>query len=86
MAREPGQIRLGQLVRDAEPNLGLVECFNRETNTCPIIGVCELKPVLREALEAFLATLNRYTLEDLLARGAGEKLRTVFATIAAARA
>jgi len=85
LAREPRLIQLGQLVRDAEPNLQLVECFNRETNTCPIVGVCELKGVLREALDSFLATLNRYTLEDLLARGADRKLTTIFAAAAAAR-
>jgi len=78
-------IRLGDLVRDAEPNLQLVECFNRETNTCPIVRVCELKPVLQEAMGSFLATLNRYTLQDLLARGAGPKLHAIFATINNAR-
>jgi len=82
LAREPRLIRLGQLVRDAEPNLQLVECFNRETNTCPIAGVCELKGVLREALDSFLATLNRHTLHDLLARGADRKLTTIFAAAA----
>jgi Rrf2 family nitric oxide-sensitive transcriptional repressor len=78
LAAEPRAIRLGDVVRHAEVNLGLVECFDRETNTCPIAGVCELKPVLREALDSFLATLNRYTLADLLARGAGRKLATIF--------
>src|SRR5918998_6520476 len=35
MAREPRQIRLGDLIRSAEPSLRLVECFDRKTNTCP---------------------------------------------------
>jgi Rrf2 family nitric oxide-sensitive transcriptional repressor len=85
LAREPQMIRLGDLVRDAEPNLQLVECFNRETNTCPIVRVCELKSVLHEAMDSFIATLNRYTLQDLLARGAGQKLTAIFATINNAR-
>jgi Rrf2 family transcriptional regulator, nitric oxide-sensitive transcriptional repressor len=84
LAREPRQIRLGELVRDAEPNLRLVECFERETNTCPIIAVCELKPVLREAMDSFFATLNRYTLEDLLHRP--QRLTTIFAGFSNAQA
>jgi len=78
---EPRLIRLGEVVRRAEANLELVECFNRQTNTCPIAPVCELKPVLREALDAFLAALDRYTLADLLARGADQKLAGIFSLV-----
>ena len=85
LAREPQTIRLGDLVRDAEPNLQLVECFNRETNTCPIVRACELKHVLHQAMDSFLATLNRYTLQDLLANGAGPKLTAIFAVLNNAR-
>ncbi|MDX1982571.1 MAG: Rrf2 family transcriptional regulator [Bryobacteraceae bacterium] len=66
LARDPGEIRLGEVVRQAEPNLRLVECFDEETNTCPIIAVCGLKAYLREALRAFLLELDRHTLADLL--------------------
>jgi Rrf2 family nitric oxide-sensitive transcriptional repressor len=66
LAKDPSTIRLGEVVRDAEPNLHLVECFDLETNTCPIIGVCGLKSHLQHALEAFLADLNQKTLADLL--------------------
>lgn len=31
-------------------NFRIVECFDAETNTCPIIPVCKLKGVLGEAL------------------------------------
>ena len=53
-------------MRNAETNLKVVECFDMRTNTCPIVPVCQLKPVLSEALDAFLAVLDRYTLADLL--------------------
>ena len=49
LARDASAIRLGDVVRDAEPNLHLVECFDRSTNTCPIIGVCDLKSYLGAA-------------------------------------
>jgi Rrf2 family nitric oxide-sensitive transcriptional repressor len=66
LARSANQIKLGDVVRIAETNLRVVECFDEATNTCPIVPVCQLKPVLSEALNAFLAVLDRYTLADLL--------------------
>ncbi|MFP2898938.1 RrF2 family transcriptional regulator [Corallococcus sp. 4LFB] len=68
LAKAPGDIRLGRVVRAAEPDFHLVECFDRERNTCPIAPACGLKGVLAEARDAFLATLDRYSLEDLLRR------------------
>ena len=79
LARDARHIRLGDVVRDAETNLKLVECFDASTNTCPILSVCELKPVLAEALGAFLSVLDRYTLEDLLAGRHRTRLMKVFA-------
>lgn len=61
----PADISLGGLVRDTEPDLGLVECF-RDGDTCTITSACRLRPILGEALAAFLAVLDRYTLADLL--------------------
>jgi Rrf2 family transcriptional regulator, nitric oxide-sensitive transcriptional repressor len=61
----PEDINIGALVRDTEQDLELVECFG-STNTCVITPVCQLKHVLAEALEAFFATLDQYTLADLL--------------------
>lgn len=61
----PEDINVGVLVRETEQDLNLVECFS-EHNQCRITPVCELKHVLAEALQAFLATLDRYTLADLV--------------------
>jgi Rrf2 family nitric oxide-sensitive transcriptional repressor len=80
LAQEPAEIRLGDVVRNAEPNLRLVECFDPATNTCPITAVCSLKHMLNEALAAFIASLNRHTLADILKEGRGQKLANVFAT------
>ncbi len=78
LARDPATIRLGDVVRQAEPNLRLVECFDHQTNTCPITSVCSLKGYLKEALNAFIASLNEHTLADLLASGRQSKLEAVF--------
>jgi Rrf2 family nitric oxide-sensitive transcriptional repressor len=66
LARDPQTIRLGDVIRKAETNLQVVECFDKETNTCPIISVCQLKPVLNLALNAFLSVMDEYTLADML--------------------
>lgn len=75
---DPHQIRLGNVVRHAEVNLRLVECFDKETNTCPIISVCGLKAHLSSALSVFLAELDKHTLAELLTPGRREKLANVF--------
>jgi len=66
LARAPGQINIGAVVRQSEDSVGFVECFDGETSDCRIAPACSLKPVLAEALESFFATLDRYTLADLL--------------------
>jgi Rrf2 family transcriptional regulator, nitric oxide-sensitive transcriptional repressor len=65
LRRAPEDISLGRLVRDTERDLSLVECFG-DDNTCVITPACRLKPILAEALEAFLGVLDRYTLADML--------------------
>lgn len=74
LSRQPGEIRLGQVIRDAEPNLRLVECFDSATNTCPIARACSLKNMLADALQAFLTRLDDYTLADILKSGADREL------------
>jgi Rrf2 family nitric oxide-sensitive transcriptional repressor len=66
LARPAEGIRIGALVRETEGQTALVECFNATTNTCPINGSCRLKGLLAEAMTAFFASLDRYTLRDLV--------------------
>ncbi|WP_298951239.1 Rrf2 family transcriptional regulator [uncultured Methylobacterium sp.] len=72
LAREPGTIVVGEVVRRTEDDLALVECF--AGGACAITPSCRLRGALGEALAAFLAVLDRYTLADLLA-GGGETAR-----------
>lgn len=78
LAREAHRIRLGDVLRSAETNLRVVECFDEATNTCPIIAICALKPILGEALSAFVGVLDRYTLADLLAGRRASSLAKAF--------
>jgi Rrf2 family transcriptional regulator, nitric oxide-sensitive transcriptional repressor len=65
LARRPEKIGLGDVVRATEPDFALVECFSAD-NACLITPRCRLKGVLKEALVAFVGTLDRYTLADLV--------------------
>lgn len=66
LAVEPAAITVGEVVRVCEPNFDLVECFDRDHNTCPIVPACELVKALAAAREAFLASLDGVRLADLL--------------------
>ena len=63
LEREAASVRLGDLVRDFETTLDVVDC---KKLTCPITGSCDLKPIMQRAQEAFLAVIDEYTLKDLL--------------------
>jgi Rrf2 family transcriptional regulator, nitric oxide-sensitive transcriptional repressor len=65
LARPPSEIVVGEVVRRTEADFDLVEC-----GTCVIAPVCRLTGALSQALEAFMAVLDGYTIADLLtARG-----------------
>lgn len=66
LCRPAADIGIGQVVRDMESDLVLVECFG-PGNRCVITPECTLKNVLADALGSFLAVLDRYTLADLVA-------------------
>lgn len=65
LARPAEEINVANVVRDMEDDLNLVECFCKG-GKCIIKPVCELKSILSQALNAYLETLEDYTLSDLL--------------------
>ena len=68
LAQDPSTIDLGKVVRDVEPELGVVVCLREGASQPCVIGpACKLRSVLHEATEQFLATLSRYSLADVLA-------------------
>ena len=66
LARPPRLIRIGDVVRDMETGFEWAECFRPGDVTCRLLPSCALKPALAEAGRAFLSSLNRRTLADLL--------------------
>jgi Rrf2 family nitric oxide-sensitive transcriptional repressor len=65
LARAPEEINVGAVVRATEPDFALVECF-ATGNQCIVTRRCRLPNVLNEALNAFIATLDKYTLADII--------------------
>lgn len=67
LARAPDKIGVGALVRATEAEFSLAECMQSQGDTCCAISpACRLKGMLHEALAAFLAVLDKYTLADIV--------------------
>ena len=69
---QPGQVNLGAVVRLLENSLDVID---RNQPPCRISPVCRLRGILSEATAAFLATLDGYTLADLVATNGPELVR-----------
>ena len=61
----PSEINLGELVRAMESDFHIAECF-AQSGACRIAPSCRLRGILHDALKAFLATLDAYSLADIL--------------------
>jgi Rrf2 family nitric oxide-sensitive transcriptional repressor len=66
LAKDPAKINVGTLVREIEDDLALVECFQDRDCLCVIEPACVLRKAFHQALDAFLTTLDGYTIADLL--------------------
>ena len=66
LSRAPRMINLGEVVRQMEERFDIVECFNEKHQDCPVFPICTLRSVLVDAHRNFMATLDRYTLQDVL--------------------
>src|SRR5690606_26012858 len=60
LAKAPEAIVIGDVIRVTEPDFALVECF-ASGNQCIVTGCCKMPAILNEALNSFIATLDRYT-------------------------
>ena len=67
LARDPGDISIGSVVRATEDQFLLAECFRQDQVDCPLVDACKLQSIWSEALEAFLTVLDNKTLADLVA-------------------
>lgn len=65
LSMAPEQINLGQVIRLTEGESKTTECIGLKADHCAIAKVCELKDVLRQAVDAFYKVLDQYTLADV---------------------
>lgn len=66
LAMPPELVEVGKVVRETEGASVVAECFAEHGGQCAISGICRLQGVLGEAVAAFYAVLDRYTLADLV--------------------
>lgn len=66
LAIAPAEISIGQVVRELEPELGVVSCLRDNDRPCTIYPACKLRRLFVEATEQFIATLSAYRLSDVL--------------------
>ncbi|TVO90858.1 Rrf2 family transcriptional regulator [Shewanella algae] len=59
----PEKINVGELVRALENSLAPIDCSKPY---CRLTPACQLKGVLAQAVNAYLAVLDRYTLADIV--------------------
>ena len=59
------EITIGAVIRKTKDSLDLVQCFNSETNSCPLITGCELNQLLTRAMTAFMTEMDRVTIADI---------------------
>lgn len=65
LAKAPADISIGRVVRDTEGGAQPAECFQGDGGKCLITTCCHLRGALGEAVRAFYAALDRYTLADI---------------------
>lgn len=66
LGKPAAEINLFDVVRVTEENFAMAECFENDATECPLVDSCALNSALREALNAFFAVLERYSIADLV--------------------
>ncbi|MEO6829164.1 MAG: Rrf2 family transcriptional regulator [Acidobacteriaceae bacterium] len=64
LAKAASKLKIGEVLRTTEEWMA-VECFDTARTQCPIQNGCGLRPVLKEALNAYFDVLDRYSLADV---------------------
>ncbi|NBN64493.1 Rrf2 family transcriptional regulator [Microvirga tunisiensis] len=66
LRKDPAEIRLGAVVREMEPDLGVVACLQDGPADCVFLPRCALKSAMARATNAFIDSLDSNTLADVL--------------------
>lgn len=66
LAQPPEEIRIGRIVRLAEHGDAAPDCLGGACRSCKVVAACRLPRMLAEAMGAFYAVLDTYTLADAM--------------------
>jgi Rrf2 family transcriptional regulator, nitric oxide-sensitive transcriptional repressor len=75
LLKAPRDIRIGDVVRMAETDFRLVECFDADSNTCTLSDSCRMKRLLDTALAAYFRELDGATLADIVGPATKQRSR-----------
>jgi len=75
LAFPPHQINIGTIIRQTEPHMNLLECFDQANDNCVISPVCSLKRTLHQARKAFMDVLDQHTLADAIGNHSADIIR-----------
>lgn len=65
LRKAAADINIGDVVRKSETDFRMVECFDARHNACTLTAHCQLKQVIKNALQMYLAELDKVTLADI---------------------
>ena len=71
LAMPSSDISVGEVFRQFEADVPVVECFSGKDNTCPLASVCTLRGCISGAVAAFYAHLDGIMLSELADENAG---------------
>lgn len=71
LAGDMERISIGRVFRLFESGLPFTECFDAESNSCPLVADCRLRGFIARAVEAFYHELDMVTLADLMRGNCG---------------
>lgn len=80
LARTPADINIGLVIRSLENNIQGIDCGSP---ACYLVKICRLKDALKQAMDAFLAVMDGYTLADLI--GNRDELMVIFSELEPAK-
>lgn len=73
LLKQPADIRIGDVVRNAETDFRLVECFDTRTDSCNLTSSCRLKGLFGAAMQAWFDELDAATLADIAGAAPGRR-------------
>lgn len=81
LAQPASEVRLGRLFQQTEDQPVVMECFDPKTNSCRLAGHCRAQGALTQAMAAFYATLDQYTIADIATGSRNEAISRILLPI-----